>query len=233
VSDLRATGRIAGFFYLLTFVAGFLQLAVASRLIVHNDPAATAANFLAHPATVWFAFACDLGGVALYLVVTALLYVILRPVDGTIALVAAFFSLAGCASQIVSAAFHAALLAILTTPMTGMTAPQLHDLAFTALKLYGLIYDSGLVFFGVYCILIGVLIARSTMFPKIVGGLMVFAGAGWLTFLWPPLAAALDPYILLPGLIGEGTLTVWLLVKSVPAQASPSAVRFDADRLLR
>lgn len=215
MSDARTTGRIAGFFYLLTFITGFLQLAVTSRLVVHNNPAATAANFLAHPATVWFGFATDVSVVAWYLVVTALLYVIFRPVNGIVALVAAFFSLAACASQIVSAAFHVAPLAILTIPTTALTAAQMQEIAFTSLRLYGLIYDSGLVFFGVYCLLIGILIVRCGFIPQIVGALLMFAGVGWLTFLWPPFANSLDPYNLLPGLIGEGTLTVWLLVKGV------------------
>jgi len=44
-----------------------------------------------------------------------------------------------------------------------------------------------------------------------VGVLMVCAGLGWLTFLSPRLVTALSPYILAPGMIGEGALTIWLL----------------------
>lgn len=214
MSNVRATGRIAGLFYLLTFVTGILEIVVSERLIVHNDPASTAANFMAHPQLVWFGYACDLSVVAWYLTVTALLYVLLRPVDRNLAIVAAFFSIAGCTSQIISAVFHAAPLPILTATTT-LTASQLHDLAFIALKLYTLSYNAGLVFFGGYCLLTGILIVRSTFLPAIVGALMMFAGVGWLTFLWPPFASALYPFNLVPGLIGEGTLTVWLLAKSV------------------
>jgi hypothetical protein len=42
---------------------------------------------------------------------------------------------------------------------------------------------------------------------------MVFAGLGWLTFLSPSLATFLYPYNFAPGMIGEGALTLWLLVK--------------------
>jgi hypothetical protein len=47
---------------------------------------------------------------------------------------------------------------------------------------------------------------------------MAFAGVGYLTNLWPPLANALYPYNVIPGALGEWTLTVWLLVKGVNEQ---------------
>jgi hypothetical protein len=66
--------------------------------------------------------------------------------------------------------------------------------------------------------MIGYLIFRSTFLPRILGGLMAFAGLGWLTFLSPALARSLSPYNFAPGLIGEGVLTVWLLAVGVNAQ---------------
>ena len=75
-----------------------------------------------------------------------------------------------------------------------------------------------LVFFGFYCLLIGYLIFRSTFLPRILGALMAFAGLGWLTFLSSSLANHLYPYNLGPGILGEGSLTLWLLVKGVNTQ---------------
>jgi hypothetical protein len=77
---------------------------------------------------------------------------------------------------------------------------------------------SPLVFFGAYCLLIGYLILRSTFLPAVLGVLMMLGGLGWLTFLSPTLAGHLKPYNLLPGVIGETVLTVWLLVKGVEAE---------------
>ena len=76
-------------------------------------------------------------------------------------------------------------------------------------------YGIGLVFFGCYCLLIGYLVFRSTFLPRALGVLMVFAGLGWLIFLWPPLANSLFPYVLAPGMLGEGALTLWLLAMGV------------------
>ena len=66
--------------------------------------------------------------------------------------------------------------------------------------------------------MVGSLILRSTFLPRILGVLMVIAGLGWLTFLWPPLAMNLAPYNLMPGMIGEGLLILWLLIFGVNEQ---------------
>src|SRR6266540_790576 len=51
--------------------------------------------------------------------------------------------------------------------------------------------------------------------PRILGALMAFGGVGWVTFLSPPLANHLSPYNMVPGILGEGSLTFWLLVNGV------------------
>ena len=75
-----------------------------------------------------------------------------------------------------------------------------------------------IVFHGVFSILIGYLIFRSAFLPRILGGLMAFAGLSWLTFLLPSLASYLSPYNLACGLIGEASMFLWLLVMGVNAQ---------------
>jgi Domain of unknown function (DUF4386) len=77
---------------------------------------------------------------------------------------------------------------------------------------------NNLVFFAFYCALIGALIVRSSFIPRFVGVMMVIAGPGYLTLLWPSLAHSLSPWNLIPGVIGESTLAVWLLVKGVDQQ---------------
>jgi hypothetical protein len=71
---------------------------------------------------------------------------------------------------------------------------------------------NNLVFFGLYCVLIGYLIFRSTFLPRTLGVLMAFGGLGWVTFLSPQLTNYLSPYNMAPGILGEGALTLWLLV---------------------
>lgn len=123
-----------------------------------------------------------------YIAVTVLFYTIFKPVSRSLSLLAAVVSLVGCAFGGLSS-FNLAPFPI-------------HPL----------------VFFGFYCLLIGYLIFRSTFLPRILGALMAFAGMGWLTFLSPALAKYLFPYNLAPGILGEGALTLWLLVMGVNAE---------------
>jgi hypothetical protein len=79
------------------------------------------------------------------------------------------------------------------------------------------VHINSLVFFGFYCLLIGYLTIRSTFLPRILGVLMMIAGVGWSTFLSPTLANHLSPYIFVPGILGDGALTLWLLAMGLNA----------------
>ncbi|NNM61220.1 MAG: DUF4386 domain-containing protein [Steroidobacteraceae bacterium] len=77
-------------------------------------------------------------------------------------------------------------------------------------------YGISLIPFGLHCVLTGHLIVRSAFLPRILGVLMVLAGVGYLIFLWPSLGDRLFfLYIVIPCVLGEGYLTLWLLVIGV------------------
>ena len=225
----RTMARIAGVFYLLVFVLGGFALFAGGKFIVKGNPAATAANILAHETSFRIGWASNLISTACYVVVTALFYRLFKPVSRSVALSATFFSLVGCGLGAVSSIFQLAPLAILKNAQYAIAfrTDQLQTLAYTFLRLSA---DSvALVFFGFYCLQIGYLILKSTFLPRLIGVGMVIAGFGWLTFLWPPLSNSLAPYNLAPGILGEGLLTFWLLAAGVNAkrwneQAVPEAV---------
>jgi hypothetical protein len=110
----RLAARMAGAAYLLSIVTGvFGVFMVGGTLVVDGDAAATATNILAHETLFRLSFASFLIGVACYVAVTALLYGLLRPVNRTLSLLAAFFSLVGCAMWAVGSLFQLAALAAL------------------------------------------------------------------------------------------------------------------------
>jgi hypothetical protein len=212
---------MAGVMYLLSIVTGVVAVfLVGGTLIVNGDAAATATNIQRHETLFRLSFASFLIGVACYVAVTALLYSLLRPVNRTLSLLAAFFSLEGCAMWAVGSLFQLASLVILggEGPSRGFTVEQVQTLALTLLDWNAQALDIGIVFFGFYCLLLGYLIFRSTFLPRLVGVLLALTGVAYLTYLYPPLEQALAPYLQVPSLLGEGSLTLWLLVMGVNAR---------------
>ena len=205
---MRRISRIAGFFYLLVFLAG-LVLVTSTRGLVTADTATTAANILAHGQRFWGGYLLDVVSPVAYIVVTGLFYVLFQPVNKPVSVVAAVFSTVGCALGAVECFLRQTPYNILTTP--GIDAKQAQAIAFVFAKVGGRANEVALIFFGCYCLLIGYLVFRSAFLPRAVGVLMMIAGLGWLTFAFPPLARPLMPFNLLPGIIGEGALTFWLL----------------------
>ncbi|PYQ49306.1 MAG: hypothetical protein DMF78_18630 [Acidobacteria bacterium] len=138
---------------------------------------------------------------------------------------AAFFSVLGCAIGAISFVLDLAPLVVLggAQYLSVFAMEQLRALAYMFLRLRVQASMVGFFFFGLHCLLVGCLILRSTFLPRIVGALMTFAGLGWLTFslanlLSPPLGRSLSGYLVLPGALGEGSLTLWLLAMGVNAE---------------
>ena len=209
--------------------AGSLPL-LAGRLPATNAPAALASAILAHPSKVYAAFAADVLVVILYLPVPALLYKLFRPANDTLSLIAAFFGLAGCAVQAFASLFRVAPVTVLKSglPSSAISPQQSQALAYLLLKLYTPTYGIGLVFFAVAMFLIGCLILKSTFMPRFIGVLTMISGVGWLAFLWPPLATALWPRVLLPLDVGELALVLWLLIAGVNAERWHEQARCDS-----
>lgn len=180
-SEPRHRARIAGVVYLIYFLTAILgQILVSHKLIPYGN-------------------AINLIGTGFYVALTLLFYALFKPVNRSLTLLAALFSLAGC------------------VVMTLGLFPR------TTLPL------SPLLFFGPYCLLIGYLIFRSTFLPRVLGVLMACAGLGWLAFLSPTIAGRLSLYIEILGIVAEASLMLWLIVKGVDgrqwnAQASAASI---------
>ena len=215
----QLAARIAGLFYLLTIVARMLvEIFVRNRLVVPENAAATASNIMRQESAWRWGFAGDIVAFASYIALTAMLYELFRPVNKSLSLVAAFFGLVASVVQSISSLFHLAPLFLLGEApyLKAFTVDQLQALALVFLRLRAAAYHNiGLVFFGLYLLLLGILILRSTFLPRILGVLMILAGLSYVLFLSPPLARSLQPYILVfPG-VGQISLCLWILAIGV------------------
>ena len=218
----RLKARMAGAFQLLeALTAAFGQVIVLDRLVVAGNAAATAANILGHERLFWLGYASSLIGVAFHIAWALLMYVLLKPVNRTLSLLAAFVILVGCAMQALTSFFYLAPLVILHggSSLSAFTAEQWQALALMFLKLNAYAFNIDLVFFGLWCVLTGYLIFRSTFLPRILGVLLAISGLGFVTYLYPPLAYHLFiPYIATASALGEIPLELWLIVMGVNVQ---------------
>jgi hypothetical protein len=218
----RFKARMAGVFQLLeALTATFGQVVVLGWLVVSGNAAATAANILGHERLFWLGFASSLIGVAFHIAWALLMYELLKPVNRSLSLLAAFVILVGCAIQALTSLLYLAPLLILQggRSLSAFTAEQLQALALMFLKLNAYAFNIDLVFFGLWCVLTGYLIFRSTFLPRILGVLLAISGLGFVTYLYPPLAYHLFmPYIAAASALGEIPLELWLIVMGVNAQ---------------
>lgn len=86
--------RIGGVLYLIIIAAGlFAEAFVRDKLIVSSDATATANNILANQSLFRLGVAADLSTFLCAVALAIIFYVLLKPINKTLALLAAFFSL--------------------------------------------------------------------------------------------------------------------------------------------
>jgi hypothetical protein len=214
----RGKARLAGVFEALEgLTSAFGQVNVLGSLIVVGNATATAANILKHETLFRLGFASSLIGVVFHLGWAFLFYQLFRPVNRSVSFCAVLVILVGCAIQAVAALLYLFPLLVLTagSSLSALTEQQLQALAYMFLKLNGLAFDSYLVFFGLWCVLTGYLIFRSSFLPRILGVLLAIDGLGWMTFMSPPLGHYLFPAIAVASGLAEIPLQLWLLIFGV------------------
>jgi hypothetical protein len=230
----RFTARMAGVCQLLeALTATFGQVIVLSKLVVSDNAAATASNILGHERLFWLGFASSLMAVVFHIVYALLFYDLLKPVNRRVSLLALLVLVVASAIQAVTGLLYLAPLLILQDgrSVSAFTQEQWQTLALVFVKLNAYALNVHLVFFGLWCVLTGYLIFRSTFLPRVLGVLLAISGLGWLTYLHPPLAYYLFfPYITVASALGEIPVEFWLMVMAVNAerwkeQASAVAVR--------
>src|SRR6202035_1458960 len=105
--------------------------------------------------------------------------------------------LVGCAMQALTSFLYLSPLLILqgSGSWSAFTPEQVQGLALMFFKWNAYSFNVDLFFFGLWCVLSGYLIFRSTFLPRILGVLLVIDGLGWMTYIWPPLGQYLFPAI--------------------------------------
>jgi hypothetical protein len=221
--------RIGGVLYLAIIVLGlFGEAFVRGTLVVSGDATATANAILASESLWRAGIAGDLLMQVLDLPVIVVLYVLLRPVSETLALLATFLNLIQTAVLVANKLTLLAPILLLgdAKVLGAFSSDQLHALSYLAINAHGYGFGVGLIFFGFACLFRGYLVFKSGYFPKVLGLLLALAGLSYLVnsfalLLAPSLASALFPAILLPAFVGELVFALWLIFKGVNVEKWP------------
>lgn len=225
--------RITGGFYL-----GFILASVLADLLGHigmGTADQVYRTIVMHVGTFRLGLVVALVSALLFLVAAWGLYVLLRSVDESLALLFLLLNAIGVAIQ------GASLLSLVSAMSLGGAASHLQT--FSAAELEGLtyhaidVYKTGFVtaqlFFGTWLFPLGYLIYRSGSLPRLLGTLLMIDGIAVLIWFSQALLLPAHPEIHYPGLVvsflAEVGLALWLLVKGVnglePRSKPPGPMR--------
>ena len=202
--------RVAGVLYLIIIVFGLFKEVVVRSVTVSGDAAATAGNIRDASLLFRLGFVANVVFLVGEVVLTVLLYLLLRPVNAGASLVAAALRLAMVAILGLNLLTMFAALVVLDRP----GFPEGSALFLLDLHRYG--YAVGLTFFAANCVATGYLLARSSHAPTTLGVLLGVAGVGYLLnslllFLVPGDGGAARALLLAPALVAETWFCALLL----------------------
>lgn len=221
-SKYRSLARWAGALYLAIILCGlFGELAVRATLVAPGDPAATAERVRDGLGLFRLGFLADSVMILCDVALAVLLYILFLPGGRGLSLLAAAFRFGQAAVLAANLVFMQAAALLLADPQAaaGFSSADAAALAQFFLTLHSHGYDIGLLLFGVHGLLLGVLIVRSGLLPRWLGGMAVAAGFTYLAgsytrFLFPGYVDAIAP-IYLVAIVSETSLCLWLLFRGI------------------
>jgi hypothetical protein len=214
--------RVGGWLYLLIFILAGVSMGLQSHLVAAGDAAATSNHILVSQSQWRLSVAAELAMFSCDIPLALIFYVLLRPVNANLALLAAFFRFAEAVMGGVFVIWHVMPIVLLSGAgyLKSVEPQQLQAFVLVSLKAYDYGFGIALIPFGLSCAFLGYLIFQSTYLPKTLGVLMALAGACYVInsfalIVAPGLANATFIAIIVTGFPAELGLTLWLIVFGV------------------
>lgn len=220
---IKKIARISGLLYLIVIGAGmFAELSVRQALFVTNDSLATAKAIQANEMLYRFGFVADLINLICGLPVVLFFWLLFKKSHyylASLSLLFAIISNAVFANNLLNQ-LHPLLIFGNENYLQSFQPNQLAVLSTASLRIQTQGYAIGLVFFGIDIIILGYLIYKTNLLPKILGLLYALAGICYLInsfvmFLSFKFNNPVFEYVFIPIFLGEFLVAAWLLVFGV------------------
>jgi len=221
---------------LMAVLAPLAHFGVLENLVVSGDAATTVGNIVADEGLFRLAIATLLVVTFLDIVVAWALYVLMKPVHPTLAILVGWLRLAAPAVFAVALANLLDVANLLGSAGSSALQPdQLGVQVMASVASFDSGWDMSLAIFGLHLVGLGYLLFKSVDFPRFLGVLVVLAGAGYL--------ADTFAIILVPDFeftfswitfVGEALLIFWLLwraIKGFPSETESNGGQLTEPRL--
>ena len=217
--SIRKSVIVAGLgLLLMAILAPIANFGVFDTLIVPGDATTTANNIMASPGLFRTGIFVFLVVAILDVVVAWALYLLLKPVNKSLSLLAAWFRVVYAAILAISLSNLLIVLQLLNGDgyLQAFETNQLYAQVMLFLNAFTDGWNLGLVIFGLHLLVLGYLVFKSDYIPKILGILVIVAGLGYLIDnLGKLLSPNYNLTIAMFTFIGEVLLLFWLLWRGI------------------
>ena len=215
---MKCISKVSGIAYLIIFITGFYaNFSILESLIDRSNSLITTTNFIDNHSQ----FGSGLVGFAIMLIFDMLLvwslFNLTKSISKNGSYIASFFRL------LHALFFGVALFKLLQiyqlTNITENSIEVQHQVT-KLLSGFDTQWTIGLLFFGIHLIVLGYLFLKSTYIPNALGVLLILAATSYLIdgiakllmSNYSDYAAVFEAIVIAPTVIGEFSLTVWLLI---------------------
>ena len=202
----------------------FGEVYLRGEVIVRGDATQTAVNIVASARLYRLSFVTDLMTYACVITMVWTLYVVLKPVNRNVVLLAVFLRLVENSILAVITLCGFAELALLSGAdyLRVFDAKQLQALAYTLYRVHGAGFNIGFVFLGLGSAVFSYVWLKSRYIPRSLAAWGIFSSlvltvVTLVVMVFPTLGATLGLTYMLPMGIYEVGLGLWLLVKGIQA----------------
>jgi hypothetical protein len=228
VNAANALARRAGAVYLLFSIVAVVGEFLFPAFLVSGDPAATARNITTGEATYRLGILIGFCTLVLFVVLVVMLYKLFEDVDRMQALLMVAMVLVGVSTALANLLNKFVPLVLLSGAdyLSVFSKPQLDALALGAIGWHRSGAAVATAFWGLWLFPFGFLVIKSGFFPRVLGILLIVAGAAYLTSSvtsigWPAYRQVIGR-IVMPLYFGELPIIFWLLIKGAKLPHPPA-----------